>query len=99
MKFENDSARRDYLKRIAKNPNNVPGLPEFYPPLSTRSFTVLNDRVDEFYKSRLSREEKRMRSTKETELFCVYCERITRNRINGESSYCRSCNEANRYHN
>jgi hypothetical protein len=37
MKFENEAERRDYLRRIDSNPNNVPGLPEFYPPEKIRS--------------------------------------------------------------
>ncbi len=39
LKFENEAQKSDYLKAVAKNPNNVPGLPIFYPPESLGTFT------------------------------------------------------------
>ena len=39
MKFENEAQKRDYLKAVGKNRNNLPGLPVFYPPESIGTFT------------------------------------------------------------
>jgi hypothetical protein len=32
LKFENDAEQRDYERDIKSNPNNVYGMPAFYPP-------------------------------------------------------------------
>jgi len=32
--FESEGAKRDYLKQVASNPNNVLGLPPTFPPLN-----------------------------------------------------------------
>ncbi len=37
MEFESEGDRRDYLRRVDGNPNNVPGLPTFYGPEKIRS--------------------------------------------------------------
>lgn len=37
LKFENEAAKRDYLWYASQNENNVPGLPEFFPPVKARS--------------------------------------------------------------
>lgn len=39
LKFETEGQKRDYLREVAKNPNNVPGLPIFYPPQSLGVFS------------------------------------------------------------
>jgi len=39
MKFESEGQKRDYLREVAKNPNNVPGLPIFYPPQGLGTFS------------------------------------------------------------
>ena len=36
-RFESEGQRQDYLKEVAKNPHNVPGLPVFFPALQIRS--------------------------------------------------------------
>jgi hypothetical protein len=36
LKFENEADERDYRKSIEANPNNVYGLPAFYPPLKIK---------------------------------------------------------------
>lgn len=36
MQFESESQRSDYLRRVNSNPENIPGLPEFFPPLIIR---------------------------------------------------------------
>lgn len=38
MSFENDAEKRDYMKRVNANPNNVPGLPAFFPATKIASF-------------------------------------------------------------
>lgn len=37
MEFRSEGEKRDYLRNVYANPNNVPGLPEFYPPVKIRS--------------------------------------------------------------
>jgi len=39
MKFESEGQKKDYLKAVATNRNNVPGLPAFFPPESLGTFT------------------------------------------------------------
>jgi hypothetical protein len=39
MKFENETQKQDYLKAVKSNPGNVVGMPLFFPPLSTGTFT------------------------------------------------------------
>lgn len=39
MKFESEGQKKDYLRAVARNPNNIPGLPVFYPPLSMGVFS------------------------------------------------------------
>ncbi len=36
LKFENEAEERDYRKNIESNPNNVYGMPAFYPPLKIK---------------------------------------------------------------
>lgn len=35
--FESEGEKRDYLKAVEANPNNVVGMPPFYPPVRIRS--------------------------------------------------------------
>ena len=42
LQFQNDAERRDYEKRVASNPNNVPGMPAFFPPLKIQQMPVVN---------------------------------------------------------
>lgn len=37
MKFENESEKRDYVKRVESNPMNTLGRPAFYPPTEIKS--------------------------------------------------------------
>jgi hypothetical protein len=42
LKFHNEGDRQEYEKRVASNPNNVPGLPAFFPPLQIKQLPVVN---------------------------------------------------------
>ena len=33
MQFDNPAQRRDYERLVASNPNNVAGMPAFFPPI------------------------------------------------------------------
>jgi hypothetical protein len=37
VKFESEGQRMDYERRVNSNPNNIYGLPEFFPPEVLRS--------------------------------------------------------------
>lgn len=37
MKFHSEAHKRDYLRAVDANPNNVPGMPLFYTALTTRT--------------------------------------------------------------
>ncbi len=39
LKFDSEAQKSDYMKAVASNPNNVPGLPVFYPPLGLGTFS------------------------------------------------------------
>jgi hypothetical protein len=47
MKFESDGQRNDYMRAVKSNPNNVPGVPPFYPPARIISKIAFHDKAVE----------------------------------------------------
>lgn len=45
LKFNNEADKRDYERRVASNPNNVPGLPAFFPPLTLKQMPVTHPAI------------------------------------------------------
>jgi hypothetical protein len=43
MKFETEAERRDYERLVKSNPQNVMGMPAFFPPLKLRSVFSFDD--------------------------------------------------------
>ena len=39
LQFKSEGERKDYMRAVNSNPNNLPGLPAFYPPLSMGVFS------------------------------------------------------------
>lgn len=89
LKFENEAAHRDYMKALEKNPNNVYGMPPFYPPLpNPRSFVSIEKRE-------LSEKEIfdrfREKVIHDTDLFCRPCDRVTSHSIGFNQCFCHKC--------
>lgn len=101
MKFENEAEKRDYMRAVRSNPNNVPGLPTFYPPEQIRSFVTVS--IDE----QMTREKIQRRldieCTKDVYLYCPNCRgareasavsRTTPHTITRTGSHCKICGAA-----
>jgi len=86
VKFESEAEERDYYRRIRSNPGNVPGLPEFFPPLKIGPFTVPKD-VKELKQKRQLRWE----PWRDIELYCRHCEKVTLHYIDNKGGYCHKC--------
>ena len=107
MQFENEAQRRDYEKSIASNPNNVMGLPNFFPPEQLKSYMSdikeqrdpNEDRKRQFFAIRELIEHQR-----DTELWCEGCQKETIHCVmkpefhDGMRSFCKSCGRANVFH-
>ena len=110
MKFENEAQKRDYLKRVAANPVNVPGIPAFAPPLEIKSYISIPTEEDkpmsvqemhEMVKERVAREQ-----VKEVYLVCENCRglretsgtsRVTLHQISQSNCYCMTCGRTKNY--
>ena len=90
MKFENEAQKRDYMKAVAANPNNIPGLPTFYPPESIKMFVkdmeTVRENVLQIFINRI-----RQDMIKDGELFCRVCDRITLFSFPKGYSFCKKC--------
>jgi hypothetical protein len=107
MSFENEAQRRDYEKSISANPNNVMGLPNFYPPEELKSF--MNDIKDDpdpnaDRKRQFFAIRDLIEHEKDIELWCDGCNKETIHCVmkpefhSGQRSYCRKCGKANTFH-
>ncbi len=97
MTFESEGQRKDYERKVNSNPNNILGLPPFYPPEVLRTAGI--DKV-------LTDEEKKQKETWDkklvvmgnTRLWCTRCRKETEHGIDMESSYCKKCGGKAPYH-
>ncbi len=89
MRFENGAERRDYMKAVAANPNNVAGIPAFYPPLHMAPMAVPQMAlVPEDLKARLAIWDS---LNVDGELFCTTCDSLTAFAFTPNQTFCKKC--------
>lgn len=107
MKFESEGQRRDYEKAVSANPNNVMGLPPFYPPQQLRMFYTMPEKSKEQLDAERKKREIfaiRELTSRKTELFCPSCQKVTTWGIvqpeyhGGMYSWCTKCGRQGPYH-
>lgn len=99
MEFENDAARRDYLRAVDSNPGNVVGMPAFFPPLKIRSVMPMLDReytVEE--RKKMWEYRKRQIQTRQINLLCESCRGVMPHIVAPDGSYCQQCGNAKKWH-
>lgn len=101
LKFENEAQKRDYMRAVDSNPNNVPGIPAFYPPVQIKSY--LNFDFPSGEKSNF-RFDKTVVNT--LYLYCENCRgvrevsptaRVTPHEISQDTCYCKVCGTEKKY--
>jgi hypothetical protein len=107
MEFENAAQRADYERSVRANPNNVMGLPNFYPPEELKSFMndikqqpdPNEDRKRQYFAMR-----ELIQHEKDIELWCEGCKQETVHCVmkpefhDGMRSFCRKCGRQNVFH-
>lgn len=94
-----ESLQRDYLRIVGRNPNNVPGLPAFYPPDYPRvslSGTAMDLSEAEHEATMLDRFI-RDKLTRKTQLFCRRCDKTTEHGISPAQTFCGKCGKQSPY--
>ena len=95
LKFENEAQKRDYMKAVASNPNNIPGMPTFYPPEQIKMYIPAFDQLEiqrELFINNLRQE-----MITDGELFCRVCDRITPFSFPKGYSFCKKCGTTSKY--
>lgn len=107
MQFESEAQRKDYERSIASNPNNVMGLPNFFPPEQLKSFmSDIKEQVDpnadrkrQFFAIR-----ELIEHQKDMDLWCEGCKKETTHCVmlphfhDGQRSFCKTCGRQGEYH-
>jgi len=102
MHFENDAEQRDYDRAIKSNPNNIPGLPPFYPPEKIPAISGIDIRPQRKFfawgkwreipiRERFTEDDLRVLSGHDINLFCSMCGKVTSHAINKKGSFCHKC--------
>lgn len=91
MKFENEGQRQDYERQVKANPNNIPGLPVFYPPEKLRSAGFRSAPLTDEEKAQKEAWDKKLVTTGSTKLWCKRCRKETEHGIDMERSFCKKC--------
>jgi len=95
MTFENEAAKRDYMKRVAANPNNVPGIPDFYPPLKIPPMAVpVGETIPEDVRTRMN-----ITSALyvDGEMYCEVCSSVTTHAFSPNQTFCKKCGTSKPY--
>ena len=100
MQFESEGARMDYERQLRANPNNLPGLPPFYPPLELRSVTgnVWGTEYDDEQQRKLLDWKMKEATRSEVVFLCEYCDTVTPHAIDMEGSFCKKCGHLKTIH-
>jgi hypothetical protein len=100
LEFESDGARRDYERVLASNPNNLPGLPPFFPPLQLKSYMGSPWAREYTPEERAKMTQERLRQCviEDTAIFCTTCDRVTTHSIDMQGSFCKRCGTPKPYH-
>lgn len=92
LKFENEAEERDYRRNIEANPNNVYGLPAFYPALKIKPLYTgdLPSMTEEDWK-KMETEQKRIESIIDVDLLCDRCGNVTSHSLSPDQTFCHDC--------
>jgi hypothetical protein len=90
MKFENAAEETDYRKMVNRNPNNIYGLPAFYPAIEIKSF-VGEGISEEDWKRIFGDHPRSELRIDDRVLFCDSCHKRTIHAISESFMYCRKC--------
>lgn len=98
LKFESEGDRRDYERAVKANPNNVYGLPPFFPPEKIR--LMLNDVcAKEFIdERRVELERIRLFQLRTVHVLCDVCREETRHNVSPEQTFCSKCGTQKHFH-
>jgi hypothetical protein len=93
--FESEAQWNDYKKQVNSNPNNVLGLPAFYPPDIPKLFL----RMIEFNANPIEvfNEQVRLDGIREVEIFCHICDKLTQHSISPHECFCKKCGDYKPY--
>jgi hypothetical protein len=104
MSFESEGQRRDYMRSVSANPNNVPGLPAFFPPEQVRSFVAMQAQEISPLEKFLNKVDNE--SVKSIYLYCQSCRgpressssaRVTEHSISKTDCFCKTCGASKKY--
>lgn len=108
LKFKSEGDRKDYERAVSRNPNNVMGLPPFYPPEQIKMFmsSMPQKSKEQIAAERKKREWFMIRelASNHTELFCESCKKVTEWGIvqpeyySGMYSWCTKCGRQGPFH-
>jgi hypothetical protein len=95
-----ESLQRDYLRIVSQNPNNVPGLPAFYPPDNpTVSLNMSNELTVERIERAAVESFIDKHLTRTIYLHCSRCDVETEHGISPSQCFCSRCGRQNGFHN
>jgi len=97
-KFESEGEKRDYERQIRSNPNNVYGLPAFYPPEQIRMFIQDQSNDDPERIHKMTRERIRQMQLHPVQVLCKTCNEVTPHVLGPTDSYCQKCGEKKQMH-
>ncbi len=90
LKFKSQAQERDYWKGVSSNPGNIPGMPNFFPPLtiktSVRGVEVTDDDRHQVW---LQKVKEMQRVT--VDLGCTTCHSIQPHVISPWECFCQKC--------
>lgn len=96
LKFENEAQKRDYERAISKNPSNVPGMPNFFPPLELKSFVSMpSATLEDIARERWEQWERNQ--IKDVDLWCEFCDKVTSHAISPRDCFCHKCGHQKPY--
>ena len=100
MQFESEGAKRDYLREVASNPENIPGQPIWFPPISIRSVTgnVWGTEYDDEQQAKILAWKMKEATRSEVVFLCEYCDTVTPHAIDMEGSFCKKCGHLKTIH-
>lgn len=104
LKFEDKYQEQWYWKAIRSNPGNVPGGSVFFPPLMIRTtvpilpWKELEEMSGEEQADFAERKFKeKSAESRDTELWCETCEKLTSHAISYAGSYCHACGNVGKF--
>jgi hypothetical protein len=92
LKFADREEEESYWKAVNSNPGNVPGLSPFFPRLPRiQEMVVLSDNGDLTDEDKVRRFIERASRSKDVDLFCTVCSKISSHAISRSDCFCHKC--------